>query len=73
MGHGEEAVPTTSPGLMKRVQEARDHLLPFLTSRREEVPEPLRGHCQLICTGAIPERGRGGPPLLSFKQPWLGP
>jgi hypothetical protein len=43
LAQGEEAVPTTSPGLMKRVQEARDHLLPFLTSRREEVPEPLRG------------------------------
>jgi hypothetical protein len=42
LAQGEAAVPTTSPGLMRRVQEARDHLLPFLTDRREEVPEPLR-------------------------------
>jgi len=27
---------------MRRVQEARDHLRPFLTDRREEVPDPLR-------------------------------
>jgi hypothetical protein len=31
---------------MRRVQEAHDHLLPFLTSRREEVPEPLRAVLQ---------------------------
>jgi hypothetical protein len=42
LAQGEAAVPTTSPGLMRRVQEARDHLRPFLTDRREEVPEPLR-------------------------------
>ena len=42
LAQGEAAVPTTSPGLMKRVQEARDHLRPFLTDRREEVPDPLR-------------------------------
>ena len=42
LAQGEAAVPTTAPGLMKRVQDARSHLLPFLTDRREEVPEPLR-------------------------------
>ena len=42
LAQGEAAVPTTSPGLMKRVQQARDHLRPFLTDRREEVPDPLR-------------------------------
>ena len=42
LAQGEAAVLTTSPGLMRRVQEARDHLRPFLTDRREEVPESLR-------------------------------
>jgi hypothetical protein len=42
LAQGEAVVPTTSPGLMKRVQEARDHLRPFLTDRREEVPDPLQ-------------------------------
>jgi hypothetical protein len=40
-----DAIPEAT-GLMNRVRDARDHLTPFLTDRRAEVPEEVRAPLQ---------------------------